>query len=80
MRILFIIILNFSIFLIHIAFNAKVSTSVKVIDPNNLSNTDSIDIIKILKLDTTKPLQNEFEEAEVLKHKSKIMKYLIGII
>lgn len=46
------------------------------VDTESLSNTQAIDIIKILNLDELKPFQNSTQEAEVLKHKCK---YIIGI-
>jgi hypothetical protein len=66
--------LNVLIFLLSISFclSLNLKTFESAVDPRSITNTDGIDIIKILNLDRIKSTQNyiETQEAEVLKHKS----------
>lgn len=66
-------LLIFSVFLLFYVFKCmNLQTFESAVDPNSISDTDGIDIIKILNLDSVKSSQDEIEteEAEVLKHKS----------
>jgi hypothetical protein len=62
-------------FLFYYCYCLKVNTFDSALTAKTLSNTESIDILKILNLDevkNNKTPNSEAEEEEVLKHKSTL--------